>query len=175
MNKLTDDISIILDFNLPKWEDLPDFEIYINQVITIVDNIFSMIPDDGEVRLTKSMINNYVKWGFIPKPIKRKYAREHVAKLIVITLLKQILTINQIKKGIDLQVASYGVSGAYEVFRENFQIAIKQVYSNWAGKDSIKTEIPLSPKELIAIRAIGNALALRILTELILKEDGLGK
>ena len=46
--------------------------------------------------LTNSMINNYVKNGVLPHPEKKKYSRQHLAALITICMLKQVLTIPDI-------------------------------------------------------------------------------
>ena len=52
------------------------------------------------------MINNYVKQGALPPPQKKRYSREHLAKLLVICLLKTslpILTIHQLMAGEDIK------------------------------------------------------------------------
>lgn len=42
--------------------------------------------------MTKSMVNNYVKVGMIPRPTGKKYDRDHLAMLIMIGVLKQALS-----------------------------------------------------------------------------------
>ena len=59
---------------------------------------------DGEdVLLTNSMINNYVKNGVLPHPEKKKYSRQHLAALMAICMLKQVLTIPDIATLLDGQ------------------------------------------------------------------------
>jgi hypothetical protein len=36
----------------------------------------------------------------MPKPIKKRYERTHLADLIVITILKQVMLITEVKEGI---------------------------------------------------------------------------
>ena len=43
------------------------------------------------------MINNYVKTGLIPHPDKKKYTKEHLAGLMAVCMLKQVLPIQDIK------------------------------------------------------------------------------
>lgn len=47
--------------------------------------------------MTKSMVNNYVKVGMIPRPTGKKYDRDHLAMLIMIGVLKQALSMESIR------------------------------------------------------------------------------
>ncbi len=71
---------------LPEWEELPDFGLYMDQLVTYVARTFPGIS--GRLDLTPSMINNYVKAGLIHKPAGKKYSRESLAQLLMITLMK---------------------------------------------------------------------------------------
>ena len=55
---------------LPDWEKLPDFGMYMDQMITFVNRSFP--GTEGRLDLTASMINNYVKAGIIDKPSGKK-------------------------------------------------------------------------------------------------------
>ena len=63
----------IVNIDLPQWELLPDIGLYMDQVITLMDRTFSPALPKGE--MTKSMVNNYVKVGLIPRPVGKKYDR----------------------------------------------------------------------------------------------------
>ena len=76
----------ILNMALPQWELLPDIGLYMDQVITLMDRTFSPALPKGE--MTKSMVNNYVKVGMIPRPVGKKYDREHLAMLLMICVFK---------------------------------------------------------------------------------------
>lgn len=59
-------------FHLPRWEELPELDLYMDQVITLVDHYLSpVIHSDKHTLLTASMVNNYVKNGMIPPPKKK--------------------------------------------------------------------------------------------------------
>ena len=75
---------------LPQWETLPDIGLYMDQVITLMERTFAPFLPGAEI--TKSMVNNYVKVELIPRPIGKKYDREHLALLLVIGVLKQALS-----------------------------------------------------------------------------------
>ncbi len=48
------------------------------------------------------MINNYVKHGYIAKPVKKKYQRRQVARLIAITTLKTVFSIQEISATLNM-------------------------------------------------------------------------
>lgn len=48
--------------------------------------------------ITPSMINNYVKVGLVPAPVKKQYGREQIARLIAICIFKQVLPIAAVRR-----------------------------------------------------------------------------
>lgn len=49
-------------FSLPGWEELPDMDLYVDQVVTLVSRYLNLIPQDEKNPLiTASSINNYVR------------------------------------------------------------------------------------------------------------------
>ena len=79
------------DYRLPRWEELPDLELYMDQVLSLVERYLGDYPGFEERRLTASMVNNYVKMGVMPPPVKKRYSRVHLAYLLMICLLKAAL------------------------------------------------------------------------------------
>ena len=65
----------IANFHIPRWEELPNLDLYVDQVICFLDDALSNYVSkekEGHV-ITKSMINNYVKHGVIKSAINKKY------------------------------------------------------------------------------------------------------
>lgn len=86
------------------WEDLPDLELYMDQVITYLDRQLSPFQSAADEKLmTAAMINNYVKSGLIPRPTKKKYTRTHMARLLMAGSLKQVLPIRRVKQLLDAE------------------------------------------------------------------------
>ena len=81
----------LMEFHLPRWEELPNFDLYMDQVITLIEGYLYILSDGKENVLTSAMINNYVKQKLVPKAEKKRYNRMHMAYLIAITVLKQVL------------------------------------------------------------------------------------
>ena len=98
------------DFHLPRWEELPNFDLYLDQVITLIEGYLQhLFDEENDTILTSAMINNYVKLKLIPKAEKKRYNRVHIAYLIAITILKQVLTISEVKQGIEYQAGINGL------------------------------------------------------------------
>ena len=77
---------------LPFYRELPGMDLYMDQVITLAASCLSgLVPD--ERGLTPSMINNYVKMRVLPPPVKKRYGREHLAYLFMVSVLKQVLPV----------------------------------------------------------------------------------
>ena len=62
------------------------------------------------------MINNYVKHGYIAKPVKKKYQRRQVARLIAITTLKTVFSIQEISATLNMLHKSADSRELYDDF-----------------------------------------------------------
>ena len=82
----------------PKWSELPEIDLYLDQVLEYVNKLHSSVMLKNDKGLTSAMINNYVKNHYVDKPIKKKYSRRQLARLIVITYLKNVFSIQEISK-----------------------------------------------------------------------------
>ena len=81
-------------------DDIPDIELYMDQVTTFMDSRLKNAARNPEVDkiLTKTMINNYAKNNLLPSPVKKKYSKEHIYILTFIYYFKNILSISDIQK-----------------------------------------------------------------------------
>ena len=81
----------LADYRLPEWQDLPQIDLYLDQVIALVNQFLGFFVYDPaeEKLLTPSMVNNYVKSRLIPPPVRKKYGRKHIALLLMICTFKQ--------------------------------------------------------------------------------------
>lgn len=123
----------IKDFHLPRWNELPNIDLYIDQIVCLLEEYLSgYIKNDNEKEekiVTKTMINNYVKQSIIKPPINKKYNKEHVASLFVIFVLKQVYSINDIKKLIELAIETSPIDQAYNRFCSELEKAIRIVFA----------------------------------------------
>ena len=94
-------------FSLPAWDELPDFDLYMDQVISLIGRFLDLLPhgEANEPVITPSTINNYVRMKIMPAPVKKKYTRIHLAYLIIICLLKQSLSISVVSRIIPMNIS----------------------------------------------------------------------
>lgn len=148
----------IEDLHLPRWEEFPQFELYIDQVITFINEklaVFNQQPD--EPLLTPSMINNYVKNGALPAPVKKKYNREHLAKLVVICMSKRMLALSDISDAISIMLRRYEVGEGYNILCDEVEYEVLSTFS--PEKFPPRTIESAETRELATIRALASAVA----------------
>ena len=115
---------------LPRWEQLPDFGLYMDQVIVLIERAFDGMLPEGEI--TKSMVNNYVKVNLIPRPSGKKYEREHMAMLLMICILKQSLTMEEIASILTM-LCEKGVASGYAQFVSELEALCEAASSGRIG------------------------------------------
>ena len=102
------------------WELIPDLGLYMDQVITFIGRIYAPVYGPEVKRyLSAAMINNYVKGKLIPRPAGKKYSREQIALLVMIVALKQVLSMEDIKKLIALE-ENQSAEPLYAAFCDRF-------------------------------------------------------
>ncbi len=86
-------------FSFKKYEELPDIELYMDQVVTFLEKQIKIFQNSSlDKQITSSMINNYVKGEVVAAPIAKKYNREHLAAIEEVITLKQVLSIAEVKQ-----------------------------------------------------------------------------
>jgi hypothetical protein len=115
------DIMSTVSVHLPQWEELPDIDLYMDQVLSLIDRYLSPI---GVKPVTAAMINNYVKLKLIPKPIGKRYSRMHVAYIFAIAVLKDVFEISQIQAGVNTEIHLLGLKNAYNLFTKEIESAV---------------------------------------------------
>ncbi|MHB8961537.1 MAG: DUF1836 domain-containing protein [Saccharofermentanales bacterium] len=75
------------------WDRLPDIELYMDQVVTLLDRqLVTFRNTDEDKMITSSMINNYTKDRVIPRAESKKYSREHIALLLIVCSMKKVMS-----------------------------------------------------------------------------------
>ena len=131
----------ILDFKMPRYENLTHINLYLEQVIDEV--VFILEPifgNNSDKWITPTMVGNYVKQGLLPRPVGKKYTKEHIAYLIYISLAKQVLSICEIKRLMDIQKNSYPISIVYDYFCTEFESILTHVFGT--SEDTMDTSAP---------------------------------
>ncbi len=151
MNNTTNStLNDISKFRIPRWEELPNIALYLDQLVTLLEDYLSnYIKNDSDKQnkenkiITKTMINNYVKQGILDAPIGKKYNKVHMAKLFVICILKQVYSISDIKELIELAIKTVPTQKAYDRFCKELENAIYTTFcveGNTIEKDVTKEQ-----------------------------------
>lgn len=110
------------NYHIPRWNELPDFDLYMDQILNFLEKHTEIFgTSETEKIITNSMVNNYVKLGIIKAPIKKKYNRSHIANLLMITILKRVLSMNEIKEVIIQYNSKMGEEDSYNYFCEELE------------------------------------------------------
>ena len=169
--ELVDWTKEITEFHFPRWEELPDFDLYMDQVLNLIDTYLYVFKTDKQSKIiTASMVNNYVKLELIPAPVKKRYNKTHLAYLIAISVLKQVLTISEVKEGIVYQASAIGIREAYDLFCTEQEAALSAIASHIEINKN--QPIPLLPNhtelEILVVRTSCIAVASKITTQKVL-------
>ncbi len=130
VNNIQDWTKLTDEFNLPRWAKLPDIELYMDQIVSQLCKYLAPINiNEGDAPITASMVNNYVKQQLLPPPVKKKYSRIHLAHLVVICLLKQVLSIQDVKTLIDDMFENLSEDEIERVY-DDFCLAQENAFKN---------------------------------------------
>lgn len=92
LNKIANEIS---ENSLVPYEDLPQYDLFLSQVIDYLNDRFQ------EEQYTNNIVQNYIKNEVISKPEdgkKRGYTKLHLVQLVLLSYMRPILTTEEIKK-----------------------------------------------------------------------------
>lgn len=147
-------------FHLPRWEELPELELYMDQVVVLLEAKLAGLLSPRDRLITPAMVNNYVKLGLIPKPNKKKYSRRHLAYLVAILLMKELFPIAQIRAAIQMQTDREGSgSRAYNLFCTETEHALAAACAEMLGRPV--PAAPLSGPDGRLLRMAARAFAFR--------------
>lgn len=128
------------ELKLPRYKDLPDFGIYSEQLVEIVNKALEAMFDKDN-KLTKSMVNNYVKHKIMPSPIKKRYFRNHIVYCIVITVFKNNLSIAEIDGGILYELKKSSIEESYNYFCDKIESVMRLIIDILDKQDDPDTKM----------------------------------
>jgi hypothetical protein len=163
------------EYHMPGWSELPDLDLYMDQVITYLERQLSIFSKSSEEKLiTPSMINNYAKNEIIPRPVQKKYTRDHMAHLISVLNLKNILSLMEIARLISHETSDKPIDTFYNRLIKIQDEAIKSTATRVKESFlSLETETDKTDQEklgLLALKFSLEANACRIAAKKIIEE-----
>lgn len=168
------------DYRLPQWEELPDFGLYMEQVIVLLKEYLDYLPPElkDEQFITAATVNNYVRNKIMPGPVKKRYYRVHLAYLVMICTLKQSLPIATLQGIIPYPLPEAEVRRIYDAYALRHQdtaayflAQVRQAAGPILGHEETGGISVPDTGELIAASAVISGLS-RLLAEKLLLLDG---
>ncbi|MBQ7123928.1 MAG: DUF1836 domain-containing protein [Oscillospiraceae bacterium] len=129
--------SSIKDFSLPRYNDIPNVGLYLEQVVKYISEYLEPL---GSFSLTGSMVSNYVKKGLIENPVKKQYNREQIAYLFFMAVAKNVLSMEDIGLLFEMQHNTYEPKRAYDYFCSEFENVLDYVFGVKENLDTIGTD-----------------------------------
>ncbi len=134
------------DFRLPRWNEYPTVDLYLDQMLSLLNSSIEELMPGCDGNLTRTMINNYVKHKYIKAPVNKRYDRLTCASLLVIALLKPVYSINEISSLIDLDIEHNNVGESYDFFCDLIESAVQSVFE---GRSFDRTSSELDPRGIL--------------------------
>lgn len=125
------------DFRLPRFHEIPDVGLYLEQVTKYINDALAPIAQAG---LTGSMVSNYVKKGLIASPVKKQYSREQIAYLFYIAVVKSVLPMEDIRLMLSIQKKTYTSEKAYDYFCSELENVLDFVFERRSELGTVGVE-----------------------------------
>lgn len=162
-------IAELEKMELMDWNRLPDIELYMDQVISYMERQVSSFKVTQEEKIiTPSMINNYIKDGVVPKTVKKKYSKEHLAVLSIVCMLKQILPLQDLHKLMECYRGEREIEQIYGDFCDMQQETIESMSEEFTDNFSLDDETSREELCFLAMRLAVGANAARIASQKII-------
>ena len=154
-------------FKFPRWDELPEMDLYMDQVTTYLYEHLKQTYYNDEKFITNAMINNYVKTEMVPRPLKKHYTRYHIAYFMIVTITKRAYSLNQISELIYMQTSMQhsDVVRAYNLFMDRVEVSLNACFE--------KRPLPVFPLDNFqqnVMNEVIQCLVTKIHTEYILSQ-----
>ena len=111
--------------HIPRLFEIPSVGLYLEQVVRYVKQT---ITPCGLSPITASMVSNYVKQRTIPGPVKKSYGPESIANLMYVALVKNVLSMEDIRLLERQGLEQYQPEQAYDYFCDEFENVLAGVF-----------------------------------------------
>lgn len=125
----------MLSFHLPRYEEIPNVGLYLEQTAKYINEYIAPLQ---EAEITGSMISNYVKKKLVANPIKKQYNRDQIASLLFISVMKSVLSLDNLGTLLALQEKEcHDNQLAYNYFCTELEQILRHVFGSENSIDSL--------------------------------------
>lgn len=139
-------IEAIERFRMPRFNEIPNVGLYLEQTVTYINSILEPL----DITITSSMLSNYVKKGYVDRPIKKQYSSKQIAYLIFIVIVKQTLSMEDIATLFQVQKKTYSTEAAYNYFCNELELKLERIFAG-VPDDTIKSDLGNDQKTLSGV------------------------
>ncbi len=127
----------IVSYRCPRWETWPGIDLYMDQVISILEESVQLFYTEALAKpVTATMINNYVKQKIITPSKNKKYQKEHLAYLYILFLLKPVVSLPDICAVLSYLQTLPDAAKAYAMFGYEIERALALAFGGaWEERD----------------------------------------
>ncbi len=163
--------NTLSSYKTETWSNFPNIDLYMDQVVTYLErllDIFNDVDDKSKI-ITSSMVNNYVKEGYLKRPTNKKYDKVHLVTLYIMSMLKPILPIPLIANSL----GNFENEQKYQLFFEQLTKLQDEAFNTVSNKlssalQTINEDNYETALRLFALQLTSEANAHRIAAEKIL-------
>lgn len=125
------------DFEVGNWDDWPDIDLYMDQVISYLERYMDNFRIyENEKMITPSIINNNTKDGVLPKPVKKKYSRALLSNLLMFCVTRQVLSGQEL----GTMLRELNAAGDFSEVHARFGAALERELLQTVRTVSVQTE-----------------------------------
>jgi len=163
-----------INYRCPRWDDLPDIGLYMDQVVSVLEKHLAIFAEDEESKIvTSTMINNYVKLRVVDPPHKKRYERLHLAYFYAVCILKRFLNISEISAGMTKLLESHKPEVLYDMFCDEVEYSLRHAFAPSKYPELSLEEGSDEKPHISVIRAVTNAYANVLYARHIIGKSGL--
>jgi len=122
-------LSVVLEKRCPKLSDFPDIDLYMDQVISVLNQMLSPFFRE-ETCITSTMINNYVKQKLIPPPENKRYKKHQLTRLFMICVLKSFLQLSDVHSLLETLGKNRTEDELFGIFARKFDASMDHVFQD---------------------------------------------
>jgi len=175
LNHIKDELSSFSNtlgqYATERWTQFPGIDLYMDQVVTYLEKLLKLFDTDASGKvITSSMVNNYVKEGYLKRPVNKKYDRVQLVTLYIMSMLKPILPIPLIAGSL----SNLTHEQKYQSFFEELTKLQDEAFRNISDKltailENLSEEDYETTLRLFALQLTSEANARKIVAEKILQ------
>ena len=113
-----------MEYQCLRWEQLPQIALYMDQVLLVLNQALAPLNVSDTPAVTSTMINNYVKMKLAAPAEKKKYDREHMARFMMICLLKKVLSMTEIAALLEKLLTGRSLEEGYGLFCRELELRL---------------------------------------------------